>query len=88
MAKAAKTKATPVAPPGAVAQEVKITKPKPADGPVMVEIVTTRVGTFDAGGHVPVGTQASIAVTAFSRAWMKPANKASLEIIREYLASK
>lgn len=64
---------------GAVASEVavepvvpEVTTPPEAT----ITIVTTAKGTLGAGGIVPVGTVAEIAVTAFSANWMKPKTQA------------
>lgn len=50
-----------------------------------VSIVTTEIGALPVSGLVPVGTNRTIKVSDFSRAWMKPADKASAAVISAWL---
>ena len=84
----APTEATPPAPAGTVVETVEVSEPQPAKSDTMANIVTTRVGTFDAGGIIPVGKKATIDVKAFSAKWMKPADAASAKLIKAELARR
>ncbi|MGL6210517.1 MAG: hypothetical protein ACRC14_11885 [Paracoccaceae bacterium] len=52
--------------------EVEPIVPEVADAPDTVKVVTTAKGTLGIGGIVPIGTEATIAIQAFSATWMRP----------------
>jgi hypothetical protein len=64
--------------PGAKVETVEITPnvPDVSGADDTMEIVTTAPGTFGVGGIVKVGERFTIAVSAYSKNWMRPATKA------------
>jgi len=68
---------------GAAVSEVELVPlaPEVAETELTVNIVTTAAGTLGPEGIVKIGTEATVLLTAFSSAWMRPKTKAdSLKI--------
>lgn len=63
---------------GAAVTEVQLVPlaPEVPEGELTVNVVTTAPGTLGPEGIVKVGTDATVLVTAFSAAWMRPKTKA------------
>lgn len=63
---------------GAQKKEVEVVRPedkKPGKG--MINVITTAPGTYADLGIVKVGTKMQVELEAYSKNWMKPADKAS-----------
>lgn len=62
---------------GAVVKEVEIEPiaPEMPEAEDTVNIVTYAVGTLGIGGIAPIGTKATIAISAYSQHWMRPITK-------------
>ena len=62
--------------------------PEIPESEATVNIVTTDKGTLGPGGIVPIGTKATIPLTAFSVNWMKPATISDRNKIEAMLKAK
>jgi hypothetical protein len=75
---------------GAAVSEVEIQPiaPEVPEGAATVNVVTTAPGTLGPQGVAPVGTKATILLTAFSANWMKPASIGDANKIRAMQRAK
>lgn len=74
------------------AQETEVTivplAPEVEESEATVNVVTSAPGTLGPEGIVAVGTKATVALSAYSKNWMRPATKADDAKIKKFLAAK
>ena len=76
-------------PPGVVEAAAVVHEPLIPPAPeASVTVITTAKGTLGPGGIVPIGTECEVAISAFSKAWMKPKTKADADKIAAAHAAK
>lgn len=75
---------------GAAVSEVQIEPiaPEVAESEATVNVVTTAFGTLGPQGIAPIGTKATILLTAYSSNWMKPASIADANKVRAMQRAK